>query len=144
MQVGVSVEFIRPTPPQLLALIGSPGKSQEKLSILMPQCLFVICCDSLLLLFLHLHPHCLSFLHTSMVVPKVQIIRKTRHTSSGIQLRSPLFPVLSPLSLRLEDSPLLSKLQLTQLENPLNSIPSQCVINGDFLAPLKKALILLF
>lgn len=60
--VGVSVESIRPNPPQPLALIGSPGKTQEKLSILKT----VFVCDFLrflLLLLPHIHPHCLSFLY---------------------------------------------------------------------------------
>lgn len=46
-QVGVSIEYIRPKPPQPLALIGSPGKSPEKLSILKT----VFVCDLLWFLF---------------------------------------------------------------------------------------------
>lgn len=55
--VGVSVESIIPNPPQPLALIGSPGKTQEKLSILKT----VFVCDFLRFLLL-LHPSTLPLL----------------------------------------------------------------------------------
>lgn len=103
--------LIRPNPPQQLALISSLGKSQEKLSILKTEFLFMVCSD-------------FSSAALSLPQPRLLLLAQINAHSQKVKVHLALIPsaLLSQLSLALLSFPVSTEQCSVVWQDPLSQV----------------------